>query len=212
MYSTISADIVNSTSLSQSDTVILQNRLKEFADKVPMLSKGGWGRVVKGDGFEAVLENPNDVLRVALALKCFVKCFEPQSESRDFRRYGIRIAVGVGDLRTNDQKNGIIDGEAIYASGRAIEEKMVLSKGTLIFNSVVGDIEMLQTLASLCETIINGDTPRQCEVLYHKLCGIEEVKVAKILGKERPTVNEHSQKAGWPAIERAVKYFESIKF
>lgn len=36
MYSTISADIVNSTSLSQFDTVSVQKRLKEFAGKVPM--------------------------------------------------------------------------------------------------------------------------------------------------------------------------------
>lgn len=212
MYSTISADIINSTSLSKSDTVVVQKRLKEFACIVPELSEGGWGRVVKGDGFEAVLENPNDALRVALALKCYVKCFEAQSKCQEFKRYGIRIAVGIGDLRTNDPKNGIIDGEAIYASGRIIEEKTILSRGTLMISSATGDLELLQTLASLCETIINDDTPKQCEVLYHKLCGVEELKVAEILGKERSTVNEHSQKAGWPAIERAVSYFESIKF
>jgi hypothetical protein len=43
-------------------------------------------------------------------------------EIKDFKEYGVRVAVGIGELSIWNKKKGIIDGEAIYLSGRAVNE------------------------------------------------------------------------------------------
>lgn len=212
MYATLSADIVKSTKLSDSDTIRIKNHLEAFLDEMENVSEGSWGRVVKGDAFECVLSNPNDILRVALMLKCHVKCFALQSVGSKLSKYGIRIAIAIGELRVNNRESGIIDGEAIYKSGRAIEKKAPNGRGTMIACYEGNNSDAINALISLCDTLINKSTPKQCEVLFYKLSGMAEESVAEKMRKARPTINRHSEKAGWPAIEKAVRYFESIKF
>lgn len=212
LYATISADIVDSTKLTAEDTIRVNKLLTDFLDPMKMVSEGSWGRVVKGDAFECVLMNPHDLLRVALMLKCYVKTFVPERPNPEFSKYGIRIAMAVGGLRTSDESLGIIDGDAIYKTGRAMEEKRPNVRGTMKYCNDDPDAEAVKAIVSLCDVVINKSTGKQCEVLYNKLCGKDEVEMAAALGKSRPTVNAHSQKAGWIAIERAVKYFESLIF
>lgn len=212
LYATISADIVDSTKLTAEDTIRVNKLLTDFLDPMKMVSEGSWGRVVKGDAFECVLMDPHDLLRVALMLKCYVKTFVPERSNPEFSKYGIRIAMAVGGLRTSDESLGIIDGDAIYKTGRAMEEKRPNVRGTMKYCNDDPDAEAVKAIVSLCDVVINKSTGKQCEVLYNKLCGKDEVEMAAALGKSRPTVNAHSQKAGWIAIERAVKYFESLIF
>lgn len=212
LYATISADIVDSTKLTAEDTIRVNKLLTDFLDPMKMVSEGSWGRVVKGDAFECVLMNPHDLLRVALMLKCYVKTFVPERPNPEFSKYGIRIAMAVGGLRTSDESLGIIDGDAIYKTGRAMEEKRPNVRGTMKYCNDDPEAEAVKAIVSLCDVVINKSTGKQCEVLYNKLCGKDEVEMAAALGKSRPTVNAHSQKAGWIAIERAVRYFESLIF
>lgn len=211
-YATISADIVDSTKLNADDTIRISKCLNDFLEPMVKVSKGSWGRVVKGDAFECVLQKPNDLLRVALMLKCHVKTFVPQESNPEFSKYGIRIAMAIGDLRTNDQSLGIIDGDAIYRSGRAIEEKRLNVRGTMEYCNDEPGADAIKAIVRLCDAVINKSTGKQCEVLFCKLCGKEEVELANDMGKSRPTINKHSQRAGWTAIKSAVKYFESLTF
>ena len=113
LYATISADIVDSTKMTAEDTIRMSQLLNAFLKPMKKASEGSWGRVVKGDAFECVLLAPSDLLRVALMLKCYVKMFVPEDANPEFSKYGIRIAMAVGELRTSDEQLGIIDGEAI---------------------------------------------------------------------------------------------------
>lgn len=72
IYATISADIVDSTKMTTEDMILVSKCLNDFLHPMMKVSKGSWGRVVKGDAFECVLEQPHDLLRVALMLKCHV--------------------------------------------------------------------------------------------------------------------------------------------
>lgn len=212
LYATISADIVDSTKMTAEDTIRVNKLLTDFLNPMKKVSEGSWGRVVKGDAFECVLVDPHDLLRVALMLKCYVKTFVPEMSNPEFSKYGIRIAMAVGELRTSDESLGIIDGDAIYKTGRAMEEKHPNVRGTMKYCCDAPEAEAVKAIVSLCDVVINKSTGKQCEVLYNKLCGKDEVEMAAAMGKSRPTVNAHSQKAGWIAIERAVKYFESLDF
>ena len=212
LYATISADIVDSTKMTAEDTIRVSKWLTDFLEPMKKVSEGSWGRVVKGDAFECVLLEPHDLLRVALMLKCHVKTFVPEAANPEFSKYGIRIAMAVGELRTSDEQLGIIDGDAIYRTGRAMEEKRPNVRGTMMYCNDGLEAQAVKAIVALCDVVINKSTGKQCEVLYNKLCGKDEIEMAAAMGKSRPTVNAHSQKAGWIAIERAVKYFESLTF
>lgn len=212
IYATISADIVDSTKMTTEDMILVSKCLNDFLHPMMKVSKGSWGRVVKGDAFECVLEQPHDLLRVALMLKCHIKTFEPKETNPEFSKYGIRIAMAVGDLRTNDRELGIIDGDAIYRTGRVMEEKRPNVHGTMIYCNDNPESDAVRAIVALCDTVVNKATSKQCEVMFYKLMGMDEEAIVSVLEKSRPTINSHSQKAGWVAIEKAVKYFETLIF
>lgn len=213
VYATLSADIVKPTSFSANDTFRLRKYLQSFIDN--NLAKGTdcWGRIIKGDGLELVETDPNNILRLALMLKCYVRFFAPEDNSdKDFKRYGIRIAISVGELRINDKEQGIIDGEAIYHSGRGLYELSESRTDTLLFVSDTPALSGIEVICSLIDAILNQTTARQCEILYYKLLGYNESKIAEILNIKQSTVNQHAAAASWNAIAKAVNYFENYPF
>ena len=91
------------------------------------------------------MRSPKYSLRIALLLKTFIKSIEFSSQKNNknrlkyFSEHGIRLAIAVAPLTTFDPQKGIIDGEAIYLSGRAIKnhttsrKKKVVIKNTMFY-------------------------------------------------------------------------------
>jgi len=218
---TISSDIVSSTSLSVEQRLILEKELKKLLRilKQALGSKIFFGRLIKGDYIECVLSDPKHALRVALIIKSFVKSIKIQVSKttnkriQRFKEYGIRIAVGVGELSIFNKKKGIIDGEAIYLSGRAINEMTSTDKKikiTLAFRSNQESWnEAFAPLFSLLDVLFAESTQAQSEIIFYKLLNKSEKEISEILKKSQSTINQHSTAVGWFAIDRAVKYFES---
>lgn len=215
MYATISADIVSSTSLSREGTIELKRHLavllKVLEEKYPNF----WGRQIKGDYIECLIPNASDAFRIALIIKSYIKfvILPDFQQNKKFQTYGIRIAIGIGSMRIIDKTEGILDGEAIYLSGRAIENLNPLNKGTLSIS--INNEELrhtLSTIALLTDALMNNATKRQSEVLYYKLLSIKEIEIASIMGIKQSSVNEHSSLSKWYCIENALNYFEQIKF
>ncbi|MDN3670642.1 fumarate hydratase [Echinicola jeungdonensis] len=217
----ISGDVISSTSLVEEDRVELEKRmawlLGFLEDKF-----GVFGRIIKGDYLECVVGNPANALRVALAIKSFVKAFEVQSSKNSkinnriklFKTHGIRLAVGLGELSRFDPDKGIIDGEAVYLSGRLINvahshnKERVVIKSTLFFASSSEALnEQFQAMFALLDELISKATARQSEVLFWKLMGENESEIAERLDISQSVVNQHSTSLGWNGIEKAVDYF-----
>jgi hypothetical protein len=216
MFATISADIVSSTSLSVDETIGLRQRIESlFAllkDKYPDFN----GRQIKGDYIECVMQDVSSVFRVALVIKSCIKSFniaENKKSTKNFQVYGLRMAIGIGDMRIVDTEQGIWDGEAIYMSGRALEGMNVLNKGTLSIKTSKKQLSSpLQTIALLTDAIVNDMTIRQSEVVYYKLLGFKETDIARKLGISQSGVNKASSATKWYCIEEVLKYFEQINF
>ena len=102
MYATISADVVSSTSLSKEAMIELNERLKKCLSTLELRYQGFWGHIVKGDSIECVMDFLEDAFEAALILKTLVKSFEPSdvNDSKRFNRYGLRIAIGIGEMKT----------------------------------------------------------------------------------------------------------------
>ena len=218
---TISSDIVSSTSLSVDQRLILEKELMKLLRilKQTFGSKTFFGRLIKGDYIECVLNDPKIALRVALIMKSFVKSLKIQANKKinkrlqRFKEYGIRVAVGVGELSILNKKRGIIDGEAIYLSGRAINEMTSSDKknrNTLAFRSNQENWnEAFTPLFSLLDVLFAESTRAQSEIIFYKLLNKSEKEISEILKKSQSTINQHSTAVGWHAIDRAVKYFEN---
>lgn len=227
MNAAISADIIASTSLPSEDKRTLQYAIENYFEDIKSLLSGKsdvYCRIIKGDYIECYLSDPRYVLRAALMLKTKVKGLSIQASNSDkriklFRTYGARIAMGVGNMKLVDKELGILDGDAIYLSGRKMDEQKtsnkdkIIVKNTLFFCSKDEELAYkFSVIAELLDVIINSATPKRCEILYHRLSGKNETEVAKWLGVTQSNVNQHSTSAGWNAIDQAVKYFEQITF
>ena len=70
----------------------------------------------------------------------------------------------------------------------------------------------MNVILGLLDPLLKEATPRQSEILYHKILGRNEAEIAEMLKIKQPVVNQHSNSAGWPVIESAVKYFEKLNF
>lgn len=222
-YVVISGDIVSSTSLIPSDKIILEQALQSLLHDLKT-EFNVYGRLLKGDYIECVVENPKEGLRVALAIKSFVKGisinldqYKSKKRAKLFKAHGIRLAIGYGTLSRFDPEAGIIDGEAIYFSGRMINSKSthdkerIVIKNTLFFNSNNLQLnKQFEAMLALLDILFSKATSRQSEVLYLKLLGRDEETIAKQLGIDQSVVNRHSTSVGWNAIETTVNYVHEL--
>lgn len=215
MYATISADIVSSTSLSEVETIELKQYIEEQLRMLETLYPGSWGRLIKGDYIECVVPNASNVFRIALIIKNSIKAFEVEKTlgSKLFYTYGARISIGIGGMRIVDREQGIMDGEAIYLSGRSLAKMGSLSKGALTIETINENLSQnLRVIAVLTDAILNDATPKQSQVIYYKLLGYKESEIAEKMKIYQSGVNNHSSSAKWYCIEEAINYFEQIKF
>lgn len=223
-YATISADVISFTSLSEKEKRKLQSGIKllliDFSERFKKFSF--YGRLVQGDYIECAINAPKYSLRIALLLKTYIKSIDfektksNKSKLKYFFEYGIRLAVAIAPLTKLDPKNGIIDGEAIYLSGRTIknystsDKQKIVIKNTMFFCSPNNKLqEQFDTLFSLLDTIISKCSAKQSNVIFYKLLDLSEKDISKKLDKYQSTISQHSTAAGWLSIEKAINYFEN---
>ncbi|MCB0451529.1 MAG: fumarate hydratase [Aequorivita sp.] len=223
-YSVISGDIVSSTGLHTQDRKFVEENLNDLLHNLKQ-EFNVYGRIIKGDYLECVVPNAAEGLQVALAIKSFVKAIpiriktykSEDNRIKQFKTHGIRLAIGYGELSRYKPEEGVIDGEAIYLSGREISgettynKERIVIKNTLFFASKDEKLNKnFQPLLALLDVLLSKATSRQCEVLYLKLMNNQEEEIAKRLGIGQSAVNQHSTSVGWNAIEEAVNYFKTI--
>ena len=233
MNAVISGDIVSSTSLNEHELEVLRKKVMQLIDTLsvnqPETAEDSsfYGHLIKGDYIECYLKEPKDSLRVALLIKTLVKMMVLEKSSNPvvekkrqlFKKYGVRLAIGIGTMRTVNTQQGILDGEAIYLSGRKIDDQRsrnkekVVIKNTLFFETTEPKLqEQGSVLVDLLDVLLTNATARQCTVLHYKLSGLSELEIAEKLGVNQAAINQHSTAAGWNAIEHTLRYYEQLEF
>lgn len=213
MYAAISADIVSSTSLSRESMIELNEKLKKCLYILEKRYQGFWGRIVKGDYIECVMSKPDDAFEVALILKTLVKSFEPSNiqDNKRFNKYGLRIAIGIGEMKTIDRVLDMMDGDAIYRSGRAMESLVGRAKYSFVIS--MADYEQtqaLQVIFTLVNQLLNNATARKCETLYERILSSDTCETAEKMGISVSGVNQTLRDLGWTAIEQAINYYRKV--
>src|SRR5690625_3104334 len=223
MYSVISGDIISFTSLTVADRIRVEEGIQKLLEELQK-TFNTYSRIVRGDYLECVVPAPEEGLRIALIIKSFLKSLSVDARKyngnrariRQFNTHGIRLAIGLGKLSRFIPEEGVVDGEAVYFSGRAIsgettyDKERIVIKNTLFFVSANPDWnEQFKPLIGLLDVLLSKATARQCEVLYLKLLGQTEEEIADRLGIGQSAVNQHSTAVGWNAIEEATAYFKT---
>ena len=186
MVATISADIVSSTSLNTSELIGLRRRLLGLFRRIAEDSLGFWGRIVRGDSIECFVPEYHDALRIAILIKLYVKMVVAEWDcSPLLQRYGIRFSIGIGAISYADKEEDIIDGPAIYISGRNLD---AISGVRDVYSCVeVDECDkrtncLLDSYVALIDNLLNSYSAKQAEVVYYKLRGYKEVQISEIIG------------------------------
>ncbi|MBP7497088.1 MAG: hypothetical protein KA792_05430 [Bacteroidales bacterium] len=222
----ISGDIIASTSLNETGRRKIEKGLKYLSKELRKEFDVHTRLRIGDDRIDCFVPQNEKALRIMLAIKCYVKSIpidlsdisdERGERFKFFKMHGILLAIGIGELDRFDEEKGIIDGEAIYNSGRILKEKSTANKGkviiknTLFIKSSYKEIDKeITPILELCDVLLSKCTPKQCKVLYYKLIGKNEEMIVKILKKKQSTINEHSTVAGWNAFESAVLRYENV--
>jgi hypothetical protein len=216
VYGIVSCDVVESTSLEMD--ALIQLRRDIHSSLFPVVETRFpefWGRVVRGDTIECVVEQPHDVFRVALLIKCWLKDWAAYHQaSAEMIESGIRYSIGIGLMRAVDKKEDFLDGEAIYLAGRNLD--FISERGIPVAFGMRTADEALNALITnnlmLLEDTFIRLTEKQCIVVFHKLLGLTEMEIARELGITQTAVNLRARNAGWSRVKDTLDILEHIDY
>ena len=217
MVATISADIVNSTSMETRDLIELRKRLESLFERIEAdMLPGFWGRIVRGDTIECYVPDCGKALRIAIIMKLYVRMYAGSiGASYLTQHYGIRFSIGIGSMKYVDAKEDIMDGPAIYMSGRNLDaisaERDVYSAIGLESDSA-GIRWLLESYVSLIDNLIRTYSIKQVAVVFYKLLGYKERQISEMLNIYQSAVNSRSSLAKWGLLEIAIKDFEILNY
>ena len=216
MIATISADIVRSTSLKTRDLMILRDKLRGLLDLFEKEYPGFWARIVRGDSVECVVPEYRQVLRMAILIKLFVKMQAADLDCHELmQRHGIRFSIGMGALDYANKKDDIINGDAIYISGRNLDEISQKSSIFTMFEMALAPRSvnaMLNSYVALLSNLVDSYSAKQAEVVFYKLLGYKETEIGERLGIYQSSVNMRSGQAQWGLLRTAIQDFEEMDF
>ena len=188
----------------------LNGLFKELEEGIP----GFWARIVRGDSLECVVPDYRDSLRIALLVKLFVKMRVAEFDcSQMLQRHGIRFSIAAGELKYADKDEDIIDGPAIYLSGRNLDE---ISRNEVRMSVFDVDEEprslsnLLDSYVALVCDMVDSYSAKQATVVYYKLLGFKEVEISERLGIYQSSVNVRATNAQWGLLNRAIRDFEGF--
>jgi len=216
MVATISADIVRSTSLATGDLIILRKKLRGLLDDFEKDYRGFWARIVRGDSIECFVPEYKYALRIAILIKLFVKMQVSDADcDEELQKYGARFSIGIGDIKYADKHEDIIDGAAIYMSGRNLD--VISGKGNVFTAFQIMDVpesfgNLMDSYVALLSNIVDSYSAKQAEVVFYKLLGFKEIEISEKLGIYQSSVNTRSTKAQWGLLNTAIKDFEELTF
>lgn len=189
----ITADIINST----------QNH--DWQDFItPQLNKLGtspkdWN-IYRGDSIQIRVENPDEVLEVALMLKSAIK----QHKNCD-----IRMTLGIGKERLRTSKVTLNSGEAYEYSGRLLED---ISQNIEI-KTAWQELDLgLNAGLNMLNALAEQWTPNSAKAINYRLNkpDLNQNELAKILETTQSNVSRVLSRGHWREIQQYSVYFKSL--
>ncbi len=212
----LTGDVVGSTRLGVAEAMTLPERLIQAGIEASELASGVVSPVdvFRGDAWQLVVHRPADALAVAIRFRTVLRFGESLGLGVDGSGVGgidSRVSIGVGPVdRVPRVRVSRGDGMAFRLSGRGLD---TMPRGRrMAFRA--GDPELeaeIDTLVELIDALIDRWTAAQARAVDYAMLGWNQTETAAAWQPEPITqqgVNSHLQRAGWLAIERALRRVE----
>lgn len=200
IYSVLTGDIVNSSSLSVEERKLLLSTLKDagklFADETLPAYK-----ILRGDSFQGIIATPEKALEMAVLIRLLVKMkFEKHVDAR--------VAIGLGEVSVLTDNIDECDGEAFRNSGQLLEQK---SHHYLLFRSSWEEVNHeLEVHCRMLDLLIKGWTQQQSEAVWERINGLNQTETAEKLGISQASVNKRLQLSHWDDFQLIIKRYQQL--
>ena len=197
----ITADIVNSTLLSDSEMASLRGELEKLLD-----TYGCMYEFFRFDSFQVLHREPIHSLKLVMLLR---------SQVRKFNEKGIdvRISLTLGEVKTDIQSLAFSKNEVFIMSGRHFDE--MNSKGARFSISLSGQsTDICQpgfyAVALFADYLLCQTTSKQAQVLNELLQGLSQAEITRKLEKTPSTIHKHVKAIAWNEIEQLLTIYQSM--
>lgn len=200
----ITGDLVDSTNIAAKWRQTVVNALhKCVAESLPLTPIKL--DMYRGDSFQVLVDNPEYVLAIGIALRAKLKAETPDKQNL----WDARLSVGVGEISFESSNIVTSDGEAFRLSGRSFDhigkKRLTIATPWSDFNN---DIELVTRFA---DDVITSWTAKQAKVVYQSMLFPKLQKdLAEELGMTRQNFNYHWSSARGQLILDYIEYFKSL--
>ncbi len=199
IHAVLTADIVNSTQLSQTTEKKLLKCLQQLLTPHRF-------EFYRGDSFQVFMKNATAALQTALLCRTAAISIAGSAAIAS----DIRISIGIGKVRNPVKALGTARGEAFVLSGRAFDE--LTTAGTRLVMAASNSLanEGLQVIGNYLNAIFKDMTGKQASVIFELLKGETQQTVAVKLKKSKSTIHQHVSAGRWPEIENLLQQYTNI--
>jgi hypothetical protein len=153
--------------------------------------------IYRGDSFQAVLKNSDEVMRMAILARACIRKHAPNAD--------MRIAIGIGKAEQLTDRPGTSDGEAFRLSGHLADK--IRQQKARIGIALSKPSEPLSATLNLLETVIENWTIAQSQVIEALLLGKNVTQIAEMLSISQSAASQRVSASKWWAIESFLANF-----
>ena len=197
----ITADIVNSTLLTDSEMASLRGELEKLFDRY-----GCMYEFFRFDSFQVLHRDPIRSLKLAMMLR---------SQVRKFNEKGIdvRASLTLGEVKTDIQRLAFSRDEVFITSGRHFDE--MSSTGSRFSITLSGQTTGIcqpgfTAVALFADYLLCRTTSKQAQVLNELLQGLSQADITRKLEKTPSTIHKHVKAIGWDEIEQLLDIYQTM--
>lgn len=193
----ITADMVNSTQFPREESTAWLEELLAILHQNQAFKWLLKPEIYRGDSFQAVLKNSDEVMRMAILARACIRKHAPNAD--------MRIAIGIGKTEQLTDRPGTSDGEAFRLSGHLADK--IRQQKARIGIALPKPSEPLSATLNLLETVIEDWTVAQSQVIEALILGKNVTQIAEMLSISQSAASQRISASKWWAIESFLTNF-----
>ncbi|WP_342087197.1 SatD family protein [Dyadobacter sp. OTU695] len=193
----ITADMVNSTQFPREESTAWLEELLAILHQNQAFKWMLKPEIYRGDSFQAVLKNSDEVMRMAILARACIRKHAPNAD--------MRIAIGIGKTEQLTDRPGTSDGEAFRLSGHLADK--IRQQKARIGIALPKPSEPLSATLNLLETVIEDWTVAQSQVIEALILGKNVTQIAEMLSISQSAASQRISASKWWAIESFLTNF-----
>ena len=162
----------------------------------------------RGDGFQGVVDEPQNALKIAFGLICFAKTMK--NRVKGMGDFNVRICIGIGGISHFGANTLESDGIAFRLSGQHLDGMKAEARSLKIITEDENLNFELDLYCRFTETLMQKWTISGAEMMIYLLSDTKEVEIAKHLGVTQPAINSRKKSLNWHTIKHFLNRYKQL--